>query len=41
MLVGFTYENPWNNATMRFGQVLMKAGVVHRHTEYGNVYRDG
>lgn len=24
---------------MRFGQVLLKAGVVRRHTEYGNVYQ--
>jgi len=23
----------------RFGQVLLKAGVVRRHTEYGNVYQ--
>ena len=23
---------------MHFGQVLMKAGVMRRHTEYGNVY---
>ena len=24
---------------MRFGQVLLKAGAVRRHTEYGNVYQ--
>lgn len=24
---------------MRFGQVLLKAGVMRRHTEYGNVYQ--
>lgn len=26
------------NNPMRFGQILLRAGLKRRHTEYGNVY---